>query len=56
MYGGLNYLHEFKQQTGFNGNGEVILSCVFAWNRRQEGVPDGTRPLHGLLQTWSPPH
>lgn len=56
MCGGLIYLHEFKQQTGFDGNGEVIPSCVFAWNGRQEGVPDGTRPFHYLLQSGSPPH
>lgn len=49
-------LHEFKQQTGLDSDVEVVLSCVLARNGRQEGVSDGTRPFHRLLQSWAAPH
>lgn len=52
----LIYLHELKQQAGLDGDGEVVLRGVFARNGSQEGVPDGTRPLHRLLQSRSSPH
>lgn len=50
------YLYELKEEARVDGDGQVILSCVASWDRRQEGVPDGTRPLHSLLQSRFPPH
>lgn len=43
------YLHEFEQETWFDGDSEVVPGGVFARNGRQEGVPDGTRSFHSLL-------
>lgn len=50
------YLHELKEQTGLDGNGEVIFSRVFSWNGGKEGVPDGTGPLQHLFHAGLQPH
>lgn len=51
----LVYLHELKQQTGLDGNGEVICSRVFSRNGWKEGVPDGTGPFQHLFHPGPQP-